>query len=134
MVIGFHKRFVAPILDGTKIHTIREDKAQRWKPGMMMHQYTGGRFSKEYRQFNETPCVSIQKITMYLEKDLDGGLSVLVMKVGQRELDEAQQEQLAVRDGFTSLLEFKKWWFPVLAKVPNFRITYTLIHWTDLRY
>ncbi|MEZ2337663.1 hypothetical protein AB6735_18600 [Mucilaginibacter sp. RCC_168] len=134
MVIGFHKQFVAPILAGTKIHTLREDKNDRWKPGVMMHQYTGGRFSKEYQKFNETPCVSTQKITMAIEKDLDGGLSVLVMTVGNRELDEATQELLAVRDGFASMIDFKKWWYPILAKQPGFKMVRKIIHWTDLRY
>lgn len=36
MVIPFNPQFVLPILTRTKIHTIREDIHNRWKPGMKM--------------------------------------------------------------------------------------------------
>lgn len=93
MVIGFKKQFEAPIKAGTKIHTIREDAHNRWKPGMMMHQATGVR-TKYYRCFNETPCISTQQLIMFMEKDDEGGLSVLVMKIGQRILTEADRSSL----------------------------------------
>ncbi|QTE36009.1 hypothetical protein J3L18_23130 [Mucilaginibacter gossypii] len=133
MVIGFKKQFEAPIKAGTKIHTIREDAHNRWKPGMMMHQATGVR-TKYYRCFNETPCISTQQLIMFMEKDDEGGLSVLVMKIGQRILTEAEQEQLAINDGFPSLYEFKKWWYPELAKQPDYFMFRKIIHWTNFRY
>jgi hypothetical protein len=33
MILGFKPCFVAPILAGTKIHTIRDDPHNRWKAG-----------------------------------------------------------------------------------------------------
>jgi DNA modification methylase len=52
MVIGFKPRFVQPILNGTKIHTLREDVLNRWQPGRVMHMAIGVR-TTNYYQFNE---------------------------------------------------------------------------------
>lgn len=61
MVIGFKPQFVEPIIFCNKIHTIREDKHNRWKPGMTMHFATGVR-TKNYKCFHIDTLVSIQKI------------------------------------------------------------------------
>lgn len=66
MVIGFKEQFVYKILNGTKIHTIREDKHDRWRPGMTMHMATGVR-TKNYKQFHEDNCTSVQEISIFPE-------------------------------------------------------------------
>ena len=50
MVIGFNKQFPDKITEGTKKHTIREDKHDRWNAGMIMHMATGVR-TKNYKCF-----------------------------------------------------------------------------------
>jgi len=71
MVLGFEQQFVEPILSGTKIHTIREDKHNRWKPGRSIQMATGVR-TKNYNQFNEDECVSVQEIKiLYFDGDPD---------------------------------------------------------------
>lgn len=47
MILGFKPQFVQPIIDRTKIHTIREDKHNRWVPGKVIHMATGVR-TKSY--------------------------------------------------------------------------------------
>lgn len=133
MVIGYKKRFVEPIKAGTKKHTVREDKHNRWRAGLTMHMATGIR-SKYYNCFNQTHCTGTQPITMHMEKDDDGGLSVLVIKVNGKRLDDTTINSFVVADGFKDLHDFKKWWLPELAVRPAYTYTGKIIHWTDLRY
>jgi len=48
MVISFKRQFLKPMVEGTKVATIREEKQSRWKAGMIMHMVTGIR-SKKYK-------------------------------------------------------------------------------------
>jgi len=81
MIIGFKKQFVAPILAGTKVHTIRENKTNRWRPGTTIQFATGVR-TKQYSQFKLNKCVSIQSIQIrryaFLPLKLTGNLSPLL--------------------------------------------------------
>ena len=96
MVIGFHKQFVPLIKSGSKIHTIRIDKHNRWKAGMKMHMATGVR-TKKYKQFCGTlTCIIIQNIQIiyydsimyhYAEVFIDGN-----------KLSEKKVNELAIND------------------------------------
>jgi len=58
MILGFktktkdgrYTNFVEKIEKGEKIHTIREDKLNRWRAGRIIHAAVGVR-TNEYRQF-----------------------------------------------------------------------------------
>lgn len=63
MLLGFKKQFVPLILFGEKIHTIREDKHNRWKAGNIIHFATGIR-TKNYNQFMTGECKSVQPILL----------------------------------------------------------------------
>jgi len=63
MILGFKKQFKPLVLNGMKIHTIREDKPNRWKAGNKIHFATGVR-TKYYNQFEEGVCVSVQSILL----------------------------------------------------------------------
>ena len=72
MILGFNKRFPQPIHDKIKIHTIREDKHNRWKAGRIIHMATGVR-TKHYYCFNQEICTGTQIIEIantpeYLKK------------------------------------------------------------------
>lgn len=128
MVIGFKKQFVEPILQGTKVHTIRDDKKHRWTSGMTMHMYTGGRFSKEYHQFAEKQCLSIQRVFMTYTH-------ILEISVGDRELfGHHEREKFAIADGFESLKAFEDYWYPIIMQHPLQQFTGRVLHWTGLRY
>jgi hypothetical protein len=120
MIIGFKKQFVEPILQGTKVHTIRDDPKKRWRPGLTMHLYTGGRFSKEYRQFNKTICISVQTIRIRYVKN---GIIVLI---DNKMLSSSSVEQLALNDGFENVGSFLEWF--------NKDFEGKIIHWTVLSY
>lgn len=121
MVLGFKKRFVQPIFDGTKIHTLRCDPYNRWKPGVRIHMATGTR-TKHYNCFkSDIFCVTTQEIIMRITK---GRVHVLVDK---RLL--LYQECLAFikNDGFQSTEDFIQFF-------GEGELRMKLIHWTDFKY
>ena len=135
MVLGFKPQFVAPILDGSKIHTIREDKNKRWKPGNKIHFATGVR-TKNYKQFKEiTPCISVQRILIFwfgttVKIVIDGKLKVnfntATAYIDYDNNGYSFLENLSFKDGFYSIDAFLKWF----SKDYIGRI----IHWTGLKY
>jgi len=132
MVIGFNKQFIEPILQGSKVHTIRFDGGKRWCAGMKMHMYTGGRFSKEYRQFAEKKCISTQIVKMWLH----GPHNRLILTIDSKVLNNnAQLDSFAIADGFKDWIDFELYWQPIIQKaVTGGFVIYKLLHWTDLTY
>jgi len=129
MVIGFNKQFPDKITEGTKKHTIREDKHDRWNAGMIMHMATGVR-TKNYKCFKVDSCTGTQKIiiihyphkaSVYVDNKLVGHYSKIFEVTKYLNL-----KKLAKNDGFDSTVDFFKWF--------NTNFTGKLIHWTDLRY
>lgn len=123
MVLGFKDRFVIPIQVGAKIHTIREDKPNRWKAGNKIHFATGIRTPK-YNQFGSGTCVSVQKIEIIYSEFGDSFPPDIY--VDGRELSLKECETLANKDGFASLRQMCVW----------FKEDFTgkLIHWTGHKY
>ena len=120
MVLGFKKQFVKKIKDGSKIHTIREDKHDRWKEGNTIHFATGVR-TKKYKQFIGGQCISTQNIEI---KHLPTGISI---KIDGKELGGFYElHKLAVNDGFDGIDSFYKWF--------NKDFSGKIIHWTALKY
>jgi hypothetical protein len=124
MVLGFKQRFVAPILAGTKIHTIRPDIHDRWRSGNSIQMATGVR-TKEYHQFNKgrpglLTCISRQKIEICY-----GGI-LPVIRIDGRPMFAETIEQLCYNDGFENMREFYAWF--------NKSFTGKIIHWTNFKY
>lgn len=132
MVIGFKKRFEPSIVSGLKVHTIRADKGNRWKPGTVMHMATGTR-TKNYNCFMVATCQAVQSIVMQLRTGPNGA-DIEVYIDDKAMLTEPDMEKLAISDGFTNMLDFKQWWVPELVFLPSRRYEGKIIHWTDLRY
>jgi len=135
MILGFNRRFepVLPVVgDGTKIHTMREDKKNRWKPGIKIHMAFGVR-TRNYWCFNDQDvCKSDQKIEVRYKKENGERLVIIdghyfycrrenLCIYGFEEM-----KQLAKNDGFESVEDFFKWF--------NKDATLKIIHWTDFRY
>ncbi|TGK45552.1 ASCH domain-containing protein [Leptospira bouyouniensis] len=115
MILGFNKQFVSKILSGEKIHTIRRDDKDRWKPGKIIHFSTGVR-TKNYNQFAIGRCTYTLEIIINPAKErvfISKG-SGLVYR-GQGVL------AFAKNDGFDSLDDFWKWF--------NQPFEGKLIHW-----
>lgn len=122
MILAFKPRFKEPILNGTKIHTIREDKANRWRIDRVIHMATGVRTAK-YEQFDEQICTGVQKIEIIRTSDY---MNETIVKVDGRILTEKETQTLAWNDGFLNLFDF--WLF--FADGFEGKV----IHWTDYKY
>ena len=121
MILGFNKRFESPILNGTKIHTIRADVHKRWRAGMSIQMATGVRTSR-YRCFKEDICRGVQQIFISCESGI-----IEVSIDGQYFYD---LDTLAVNDGFETIDKLTKWFFPA----GNGECWGRIIHWTDFKY
>ena len=117
-----------------KIHTIREDKKQRWQPGNLIHAVINNR-TKNMLQFTPVmKCKSTQHIIITCTKKvwsvyIDGN----IYACHQKELADKPQTrcialltQLAHNDGFETMEDF----FSYFQKGFSGKI----IHWTDLKY
>lgn len=141
MILGFKPQFRPLILSGTKIHTIREDRHDRWKPGMTIQFSTGIR-TAGYNQFMTGVCKSVQYIWIAWEHGIpfvhigdikDGLVPFYIPDYYGIE----QMRDLYINDGFRKQSEFFKWFWdagemdnPIYDKIFEGKI----IHWTDRKY
>ena len=152
MILGFKKQFEQPILDGTKIHTIREDSKNRWKAGNTIQFATGVR-TKHYNQFLQWHCVSVQPIVLvnhgnhvycriqtgdkeFIHNDCvehgpveRGDTYIRYYKEDRQFGGKGLLHDLCKNDGL-SWEEFKKWFVPNEGD----KFEGKIIHWTDFRY
>ena len=124
-----------------KIHTIREDKNDRWKAGTKIDFFINCRQPTMFRFAPVLPVVSTQKIEIvysggslnYADVYIDGELFLKnynphqVIK-GVKSDDEKEEKiiKLAQNDGFDSADDFFSYF--------NKDFKGKIIHWTDLRY
>lgn len=120
-----HSEFNSSVLSNCKgkLHTIREDKKNRWKPGMNIHFVIHNRTKKRFQFAPTIKVVSIQKIEIFNPTEY---LNDMIIKVDSRELSMEEKQQLAWNDGFECLAEFQMYF--------NKDFTGKIIHWTDLSY
>ena len=132
MILSFSKKFPwgqptnfeQKIIEGTKIHTIREDLHDRWKPGMKIHAATGVR-TKKYNCFYEDECVSIQQIEIKYPAP-ETCKDICIIKVDGVHINFESALKLIKNDGFEGFEDFTQWF--------DSDFKGKLIHWTDLRY
>ena len=103
MILTFQKRFVQPILNGTKFHTIRADKHNRWNIGMKIQFWCGNprNPSKQPYQFAEGIVKEIMPIWIYPERD---GININYIYI-LRDINELNS--FARRDGFRDWEDMK---------------------------
>jgi hypothetical protein len=124
MILGFKETFPTTkeptnfrekILGNTKIHTIRN--GYRWKPGMKINFATGVR-TKNYNQFKEGICISVQAIEI--------GAEMHTIKVDGHTITARQFIDLFENDGFETYFDFWNWF--------KKDVVGQIIHWTDYKY
>lgn len=120
MILGFKPQFKPKIQSGSKIHSIRIDKNNRWKPGRKIHFATGVR-TKNYECFKEDECKSIQQVELNFWNS-----SPTILIEGKR-ISYELCEQLAKNDGFEDLSELMRFF-----GIKNIKAK--IIHWTDFKY
>jgi hypothetical protein len=108
-----------------KLHTIRDDKNDRWKVGNKIDFFINCRQKNMFRFAPVLPVVSVQKIEIVYDKIFGKNLypDVLIdnVKLHPNKLDE-----LAQNDGFDTIQDF----FAYFDK----DFTGKIIHWTNLKY
>lgn len=135
MILSFKNKFKDPILKGTKIHTIREDKPNRWKRGNEIHFATGVR-TKNYNCFEELSCWSVQgfeikfiinpkhtEVLIYVDGFRYGFARIIKCKVSAYS---KTLHDLAINDGFKDVNEFLEWFSEDFKG--------KIIHWTNKKY
>lgn len=118
---GKPTNFKPKIRAGIKIHTMREDKNNRWKVGMSIQLAHGVR-TKYYDCFMEAVCTRIDTVRI----EYKGAQGTPEVFINDRRLGIFEMILLATNDGFDSFAEFLEW-FCVSG-------TYRLIHWTEFVY
>jgi len=134
-----------------KLHTMREDKHDRWKPGMSIQMvYRGPKYSIAH-EFNKgieelSKCVSTQRVRIedwndqvntgwentgfgYKDTITVRGVDFhnhWMIFVDDQPLTKKEIDTLAINDGFKDTHEFFKWF--------NKDWRGKIIHWTNLRY
>ncbi len=124
MVLSFKDQFIKPIQTGQKIHTIREDKPDRWKPGNKIHFATGVR-TAAYSQFKSGECISTQEIRI-IYPEIETIQAEPIVEIDDEILTEGDVCRLAFQDGFNSVDDFFAWFSEDFEG--------KIIHWTDFKY
>ena len=113
-----------------KLHTIREDKSDRWRAGVMIGFFINARQKNMFRFAPRIPVVSTQRILMSYAY-----ANIIHITINGRRLNDWQEkEKLAINDGFESWGDFVDYFIPIIEKSENGFFTGKIIHWTDLRY
>lgn len=143
MLLGFKKRFKEPILQLTKVFTMRGKRKNDPKIGETLYMYTGLRTANCELTSNQEKLISVQKVL------IDMWVDTFVMKelciyVDNRKLTTDEVEQFVKYDGFIDKKDFAEYWIDGCKKDLKKRgylkgrcelcWELELFHWTDLRY
>ena len=145
MILGFktiHEGkptdFIQKIEAGTKIHTLREDIHDRWKAGRKVQFCTGVR-TKKYKEHFTKVCTGIQnvKLVFPLTKDQPYAADLNIYINGEL-LNPLENHAFIMNDGFTSEIDFLRWFFYEKKKGKWKQRTDSwsgkIIHWTKTTY
>ncbi len=133
---NFREKILASIDGGPiytpKLHTIREDKPNRWKAGRKIEMVYRGAGYRIVDHFNKgipelEKCVSVQKIEIKWESFVGLEKPALNVQIDNaRSLTTADITRLAINDGFRDIDQFCRWF--------SKDFTGNIIHWPDLKY
>lgn len=107
MILSFKPQFVDPILEGTKIHTLREDRHNRWGIGVFIHFATGVR-TKNYNCFMEGHCTGIDVVKIRIKQPYTIDMRNYIITINGKQLTPSAMERLASNDGL-SMPAFMRW-------------------------
>lgn len=109
-------------LKDLKTHTIREDKNNRWKPGIFIDFFINVRKKDMFRFAPRIPVISIQKIYIkYWDKE-----PKIYIDDRNFPLNDTMVNLLIKNDGFYNVEDFFNYF--------NKDFTGKIVHWTNLKY
>ena len=123
---NFKSRFEAPILDGTKKHTIRAKRTRPDKPGDTLHLYVGLRHAGA-RCLMRPTCTAVRDIEIEILPEIFLGYAGPVIRIDGEAISLDECECLARADGFNDFAEMMSFWDGQLPFKGD------LIHWGDPR-
>lgn len=121
-----------------KLHTIREDKTNRWKAGMMIDFFINARTKNMLRFAPRVKVVSVQKIEITYFDEQNPKFTAQLSKIAAEYYNEVEVvvdnevlnakaiNELVKNDGFVTPEDFFAWF--------NKDFSGKIIHWTDLKY
>lgn len=118
-----------------KLHTIRLDYKNRWKPGNKIHPVIFNRSSKQQQFIFTLTCIETQKLDIWVKAEHLN--THIACWVNNHPLTMQRIRQLAINDGFDSVQDFANYFAVQLYNSTGrtFGTTqYKLIYWTDLKY
>lgn len=133
-----HPEFIKEDLDALlpKIHTIREDKRDRWKPGNLIHMVINNRQKSRFQFAPVLKVVATQRINIQYTRNqttttalvlVDGvSLGLVVWKNGCLVDYNLSILALAKNDGFETINQFFEWFKEDFEG--------KIIHWTNVKY
>lgn len=122
-----NKFFDRTIIHSKKIHTIREDKKDRWKPGTMIDFFINTRTKDMFRFAPRIPVVDVQEVFMtYFCND------IIEISVDGTYINNITE--FAINDGFDSWNDFFNYFYPIIQSNKDKCFKGKIIHWTDNRY
>lgn len=131
--IKYRIDFDHTIIHKPKLHTIREDKNNRWKVGNRIDFYINARQKNMYRFAPYLPVVRVQNIEIkYVPFGNNKQAARPFVKVDGRLIYDvgqtlwSQMKEFAENDGFDSVNDFFAYF--------NNDYTGKIIHWTDMKY
>lgn len=147
MLLGYKKRFVEPILIGTKVFTLRARRKVQPKIGEKIHMYTGLRSANCELITNKEKLIGIQNARVLVWvvgshkndfKSSNGNYYVgdhffIRIIIDGRELSVKEIGEFVEFDGFIDTSDFARYWLQGKLKKRT-GATMQLFHWTDLKY
>jgi len=114
MILTFSEdKFVDRIKSGVKVHTIREDKTDRWKVGRTIQFWRGNPRNVKNKpyQFGTGVCSEVHRIRIYPALDI-------VNVFEDENYFTMDLQKLATKDGFDSWEKMKEWFKePFIGKI-----------------
>lgn len=106
---SFKRRFVDPILSGTKIGTIRADRKRHARPGEELQLYVGMR-TKSCQLIARGRCVAVNRITLAFRDLREAGIEGAPVIIEEGAHNHNGLDEFARSDGFKDWAELVVFW------------------------
>ncbi len=127
---SFKARFAQPILDGTKLGTIRANgKRRHARAGEALQLYTGMR-TRQCRKVKDETCVA----TLPIFLNLHPYFGLVTARIEATVLRAGQIKRLAREDGFLDEDDMAAFWFEEHGKGDAFDFLGSLIRWRPITW
>lgn len=122
----FGKKYDEDATETPKLHTIRIDNSNRWKPGNEIHFSINVRTKNQFQFAPVIKCIATQKIEIIWHDEDNIRLAKPAIFIDDKWITDPEEKELIKNDGFASEEDFYSYF--------NTDFTGKIIHWTNLKY